>query len=55
MEKIFRDALKRQYGYDGMFDEQKRTFDETSDEIVGQETSEDEDSGQPEKVVGRTR
>lgn len=51
----FRDELKSQYGYDDMSDEQKRAFDEKLDEVVGQETSEDEDPDQPEKVLRRTR
>src|SRR5699024_6464115 len=50
-----RDELKSQYGYDNMSDEQKRAFDEKLDEVVGQETSEDEEPDQPEKVLRRTR
>ncbi len=50
-----RDELKSRYGYDDMSDEQKRAFDEKLDEVVGQETSEDEDPDQPEKVLRRTR
>lgn len=51
----FRDELRSQYGYDDMSDEQKQAFDEKLDEVVGQETSEDEDPDQPEKVLRRTR
>ena len=50
-----RDDLKNQYGYDDMSDEQKQAFDEKLDEVIGQETSEDEDPDQPEKVLRRTR
>lgn len=50
-----RDELKSQYGYNDMSDEQKRAFDEKLDEVVGQETSEDEEPNQPEKVPRRTR
>lgn len=50
-----RDDLKSQYGYDDMSDEQKQAFDEKLDEVIGQETSEDEDPDQPEKVLRRTR
>lgn len=50
-----RDDLKSQYGYDDMSDEQKQAFDEKLDEVVGQETSEDEDPNQPEKVLRRIR
>ena len=50
-----RDDLKRQYGYEDMSDDQKRAFDERLDEVVGQETNEDEDPDQPEKVLRRTR
>lgn len=50
-----RDEFKSQYGYDDMSDEQKRTFDEKLDEVVGQEISEDEDPDQSEKVLRRTR
>lgn len=50
-----RDELKSQYGYDDMSDEQKQAFDEKLDEVVGQETSEDEEPDQPEKVLRRTR
>lgn len=52
---MLRDELKSQYGYDNMSDEQKRAFDEKLDEVVGQETSEDEEPDQPEKVLRRTR
>ena len=50
-----RDDLKSQYGYDDMSDEQKQAFDEKLDEVIGQETSEDEDPDQPERVLRRTR
>lgn len=50
-----RDDLKSQYGYDDMSDEQKQAFDEKLDEVIGQETAEDEDPDQPEKVLRRTR
>lgn len=50
-----RDDLKNQYGYDDMSDEQKLAFDEKLDKVIGQETAEDEDPDQPEKVLKRTR
>ena len=50
-----RDDLKSQYGYDDMSDEQKQAFDEKLDEVIGQETADDEDPDQPEKVLRRTR
>lgn len=50
-----RDELKSHYGYDDMSDEQKRAFDEKLDEVIGQESSEDEDPDQPEKILRRTR
>lgn len=50
-----RDDLKSQYGYDDMSDEQKQAFNEKLDEVIGQETAEDEDPDQPEKVLRRTR
>ena len=48
------DAYRSQHGYDDMSDEQKRAFDERLDEVIGQETDEDEDPDQPEKVLKRT-
>lgn len=50
-----KDDLKSQYGYDDMSDEQKQAFGEKLDEVIGQETSEDENPDQPEKVLRRTR
>ena len=38
-----------------MSDEQKQAFNEKLDEVIGQETAEDEDPDQPEKVLRRTR
>ncbi len=49
------DAYRSRHGYDDMSDEQKRAFDEKLDEVIGQESSEDEDPDQPEKILGRTR
>ena len=49
----FRDELKCKYGYDDMSDEQKQAFDEKLDEVIGQETSEDESPDQQEKVLIR--
>ena len=48
-------AYRNRHGYDDMSDEQKQAFDEKLDEVVGQETSEDEEPDQPEKVLRRTR
>lgn len=50
-----KDDLKNQYGYDDMSDEQKQAFDEKLDEVIGQETAENEGPDQPEKVLRRTR
>ena len=64
MEKIYLDAkeydavidaYKNQHGYDDMSDEEKEAFDDRLDKVVGQETNEDEDPDQPEKVLRRTR
>lgn len=51
-----RGELKRQYGYDGMSEEQKQAFDERLDEALGAESSGDEDPPeQPQKVLRRLR
>ena len=45
-----------QNGYDDMSDEQKQTFDEKLDEVVGAEDSGEDDPGEKEigaKILGR--
>ena len=49
------DAYRSKHGYDDMSDEEKEAFDEKLDKVVSQETVENEDPDQPEKVLVRTR
>ena len=51
----YRDEIKYKYGYDDLSDDQKQIFDERLDKLIDQETSEDEDPEQSEKVLRRIR